>query len=293
MNSLPIINIVGCGRVGKTLGKLLHQKQLAQIQDIVNVTLKSAQQAVNFIGAGTACQNLESLRSADIYLMTTPDHVIQFICEQLLTVHIPKVSAMFVQCSGILSAAKSMPTAKAKGYQVVSVHPLKSFADPNKSVETFDGTYCALEGNANAIEKCDTLLTALGAKTFIVNSKQKALYHAAAVMASNYVVTLHDIAEKTFMHAGIDKTTATHITHSLMQGTLNNLENLTAKEALTGPMYRGELNTIQQHVMALLNYPQLFLAYQALGINTLSLTEHTHQKKHSLLQELKKLPKEN
>lgn len=292
-NCMNIVNIIGCGRVGKTIGKLLHHNKLAKIQDISNTTFESAQKAINFIGAGTACQRFNALRPADIYFITTPDNRVESVCEQLLNNHAPKSTAIFVQCSGILPAAQSMAAAKAIGLKVASVHPLKSFADPNSSVETFAGTYCALEGDSEALKQCETLLTALDAQIFKLNSKQKPLYHAACVIASNYAVTLHDIAEKTFTHAGIDKNTAGKIAHSLMQSTLNNLENLPKKEALTGPINRGEIETIQQHILALLNHPHLLSAYQALGINTLPLTPHSDHTKQSFLHELNKLSKKD
>lgn len=266
------INIVGAGKVGKTIGRLMVQHNVATIGGIYTRTQQSAKQALAFIGAGTYYPTLDNMPYADVTFITTPDDHIAATLAALNHNNI-KSGNIFVHCSGVLTA-EILTAVKAHGGLVASMHPMRSFALPATAVANFSGTYCAMEGDAPALKIIAPLFTALGAIVYQIAQEKKTLYHAAGVFASNYLVTLADQATQCLYETGVDKDMAFKIIISLMQGTLVNLEKtLSTQEALTGPLQRGDRLTIKNH-LAVLTDNNTKLLYAALGKATLDLTAH-------------------
>ncbi|HEX4045167.1 MAG TPA: DUF2520 domain-containing protein [Gammaproteobacteria bacterium] len=278
------INIIGCGRLGKTIAKLFVQSNSATITGIVNTSLKSANEAITFIGQGKAFQSIADLPPADIYFITTPDDVIATIANQLAEKNLAKQS-IIVHCSGSFSS-ELLNRVKEQACYAVSIHPLKSFANPSQSVASFSGTYCAIEGDAAALTIIQSLFNAIGGRVFSINKTSKSIYHAAGVMSNNYLVSLHYHALQCYLNAGVDEETAKNIVSMLMNDALNNLKDLPHTAALTGPIQRGDTQTIHNHVVALVDNISLEKEtkdiYSALGLGTIVLTEHDEEKKLAL-----------
>ncbi|MFP4323669.1 MAG: DUF2520 domain-containing protein, partial [Anaerolineales bacterium] len=116
---------------------------------------------------------------------------------------------------------------------------------------------------------------AIGGRPALVASEHKALYHAAAVMASNYLVTLFDVSHHLLQASGIAQDEAHRALLAMMEHTLHNLEAVSASDALTGPIARGDLATVEQHIMHLdlwrNDYAKL---YCALGLATSEIAPH-------------------
>lgn len=234
------INIIGAGRLGKTIGRLIRLNNLGTIVGVCNRSFQSAQEAVLFIGEGTVVDRIRDLPASDLTFITTPDDAIVG-CR--LELSCPTV----VHCSGVLSSEVLRPSCN-----VASFHPLRSFADPSTSVQEFAGTLCAIEGDEQAKCTVRSLFDRLGATCFEVDPGKKSLYHAACVFASNYVVTLFDVSVKDLVRAGIERDVATRVALSLMEGTLRNLNaTCSAQKSLTGPIARGDVETIERHLAAL------------------------------------------
>lgn len=275
------VNIIGAGRTGKTLGSLLSKHKAANIQAICNRSSASGATAIAFIGEGAYCPTIQALPSADITFITTPDEQIAPICEQLS--HNPHLrpGSLVLHCSGVLDSGVLLPL-KEKGSYIASVHPLRSFACPTISQEEYAGTYCAIEGDSEALPVIHALFQAIGSICYTIDPGKKALYHAAGVFASNYLVTLSEQALLCMQTAGVDRQTARNALHRLMQSTLNNLKKTdSAQQALTGPLQRADYATVQKHLEALENTPQKNL-YAVLGKATLDLTEHDKTLKKNL-----------
>lgn len=265
------LNIIGCGRLGKTLAFLLKKTGRVLIQDICNSRFSNAKKAVAFLAAGTACPTLKQFRCADLYLIATPDDAIATVCKQLVRQAAPKAESLIFHCSGLLSS-DSLESASALGCHTASVHPLFSFANPVTAVKNFSGTYCALEGSAQALEIISPLISSIEGEIFFLKKELKALYHVACVFSSNYVVALSAMAEECHQKSGLPNDIAKMLTQKLMTQTINNLEDTSASKALTGPIQRGDTETIKKHLQALKPYSQLRETYQKLGKATLPLT---------------------
>ena len=274
MTELISSNFIGCGKLGKTIAYLLVKNNLIQIPNIYCRTLKSCQNAIQFIGQGEICLDLNLLKPADIYFICTPDDVIEKICKQLIEVHKPNKNAIFVHFSGLLTS-DILKSARDCGYHIGSLHPIKSFALPQENIKNFEGTFCAFEGAVYTFKLIENMFQKIGANIFTLQKEYKPLYHAAAVFSSNYLITLANIAKQCFEQAGVSGEIAKNIIVSLMQGTLNNLGKVNhISDALTGPLQRGDINSIEAHIDAL-NFNSNFKdAYGGLGKLTLEMTEH-------------------
>ncbi len=247
-------NIIGAGRLGKTLAHLLQKKGLIKVNGVYNQSPKSAFAAIDFIEQGICFNKLKDLPAADLTLITVPDYCIQSICESLAAHEVLKVNSIVLHCSGVLSS-DVLSAAKSLGCLTASVHPMRSFADPFISVNEYAGTYCAIEGNTEAVRKIKILFEAIGSKMIPIDKDKKNLYHAAAVFASNYMVTLAYAAQKCLKDAGIQEDTARRMTSMLMRSTEANLASMSPEEALTGPLMRGDFSTITSHLKALADSP--------------------------------------
>lgn len=281
MEIAPQINIIGCGKLGKTIGHLLAKNEEAEILGIVNSSLASAEKAVQFIGQGKAYKKIAELLPADIYFIASPDSLIQELCQQLLDFQQLKPGTIILHFSGLLSSSILNKAHQANCY-IASLHPIKSFADLAHSVATFKGTYCAYEGDPEAYELIYLLFEKIGGIVFPIEANQKATYHAASIFAANYLITLFYHAVEAYRKAGIAADIANDLALKLMSTTLGNLEILPPQLALTGPIERGDFMTIESHVTALNGDPLLQQLYKVLGLNTLALTHHPEELKTKL-----------
>lgn len=266
------LNIIGAGRLGTTLGYLFHTQGLLDVVGVHNRSEASSRQAIDFIGAGT----YKALIPADITLIATPDDAIEEACAFLCRSNAIKPGAIVFHCSGSRTS-DSLAEVKLHGAYTASIHPMKSFADPNLSILNFNGTYCAIEGDEDALQLLEPLFREIGAITYKVRKEQKALYHAAGVFASNYLVTLYDQAMECMTRAGVDDAMAASVMIHLMKGTLANLEtSRSAKTSLTGPLKRGDVATIQSHLKSM-ETPQQKALYAQLAQASFHLTDHPQQ----------------
>ncbi len=266
-----VANIIGAGNLGKTIGYLLYQSNMVKIGSVCNTSKESSLNAIKFIGDGTYCEKISELQPADITFITTPDKYIHSACKELSKNKYLKKESIVLHCSGALTTDELI-SIKNKGCYTASVHPMRSFADPKLSIGQYNGTYCAMEGDEEAMPTIITLFKSIGSITYKVDKEKKSLYHAAGVFASNYMVTLSHQALSCMKQAGVEEKIAMNVITNIMQGTLSNLENtLSPEKSLTGPIKRGDVSTIKKHMSSFENIDQRNL-YSSLGKETLSLT---------------------
>lgn len=252
------LNIVGAGHVGRVFGRLLHTRAGWQIGQIFNRSRASAEQAAQFIGAGQPIGAWQEWQVADVTLLAVGDDQIAPCCQQLANLphlshlsHLPGTpSGVVFHCSGALASTILSPL-RERGVHIASVHPIRSFADPERVASQFDGTFCSMEGDADALALLGPALQQIGASLIPLNPANKTLYHAAAVLACNYLNTLLDAALRTWQASGIEPDTARAIMQPLVQETLDNIARLGPTAALTGPLVRGDLATVARHQAAL------------------------------------------
>jgi predicted short-subunit dehydrogenase-like oxidoreductase (DUF2520 family) len=246
----PTLTIIGCGNVGKSLGYLWRQNQTVMLGQILNRSVDSAERAISFMGAGVPVARYAELLPADLYLIAAPDEGIADCARQLAATGLLIKESIVFHCSGSLSS-DIMQEVAASGAAIASVHPIRSFASPEQVIATFEGTWCGMEGTAGALPVLERLFHAIGAKTVAIHPSSKMLYHSAAVFASNYLVTLADIALDAYEKAGIPRNTGLEMIAPLMRKTVDNLLALGPERALSGPVARGDWQIVDKQYQAI------------------------------------------
>jgi predicted short-subunit dehydrogenase-like oxidoreductase (DUF2520 family) len=152
-----------------------------------------------------------------------------------------------------------------------SFHPLQTIVEPERAPARLKGAWAAVEGMPRAEEAGEHLAKAMGMHPFRIATKAKPIYHAGAVFASNYLVVVEAVAQRLLRHAGLSDADAWAALRPLVEGTFENLTNLEPREALTGPVMRGDTATIGRHLASLaMDDAKL---YRALGRAALELAQ--------------------
>lgn len=270
---MPRLNLIGGGQVGKTLAYLLTQKAGFSLQHVLNRTQESAAQVCDFIQQGIPTTDYQALTPADCYLIAVPDRAIVPCIDALAACHILAPGNIVFHCSGFMASDILYP-AQLQGAAIASMHPIKSFVEPLRSIETFAGTFCALEGDPDATRSLATWIEQIGGIPFPLQAAHKALYHAAFVMASNYLVVLHEIALQTLQKADISADFSQKILAPIMQHTLQQSFSLGPAQALTGPIARGDGAVVAAEIEALQQWnPAVSALYRMLGEMALPLAQ--------------------
>ncbi|WP_434033069.1 Rossmann-like and DUF2520 domain-containing protein [Cupriavidus sp. a3] len=259
------LNIIGSGRVSKTLANLFVANGVFEIGDVCDRSIVAAEEATRFIGAGNPVSEIAAMGVADLWLISVPDMQIAQVAD-LLAAHSDNAQpAIAVHCSGATEAG-ALDALRAKGWFVASAHPVLSFADPASAVFQFDGTPCGLEGDEQACSTWGNAMAAIGARCFDIQSDRKKLYHAAAVLASNFLPVLTQMSSELWEHAGIPDELREDMLRTLTRNSIDNLIALGPKDALTGPAARGDVTVISEQVEALRSWdPASAEAYRTLS----------------------------
>jgi predicted short-subunit dehydrogenase-like oxidoreductase (DUF2520 family) len=244
----PLLNIVGAGHVGRALGRLFAASGAFTVQDVLTRSADSADAAVRFIGAGRALASIDQLRPADAWMLAVGDDQIAPVAQRLAASGLLRGAVVF-HCSGA-KASGELGAAAAAGALAASVHPIRSFADPDAVAAQFAGTFCGIEGEPAALAALAPAFEAIGARLVPIDAAAKTVYHAASVFASNYLVTVLDAALRAYQAAGIAEDVARELARPLATETLANVLRLGAEGALSGPIARGDVATVQRQQAA-------------------------------------------
>jgi predicted short-subunit dehydrogenase-like oxidoreductase (DUF2520 family) len=253
----PSFAVIGCGKVGRALAKHLSEAGYRPV-GFASKSLSSARQAAEISGAGERCfENAwDAAKEAGIVFITTPDDAIRESCRLIVENKGFSDNTVVFHCSGALASTELMSIKSEEslsGVMIGSMHPLQSFAasQTELSGNPFKNIIMAVEGDPLAVEEARKIAVDLGAKPFTIKTEGKILYHAAAVVASNYLVTLMDLAIKLVAASGVSEAEGFEILKPLIKGTLNNIETTGIPDALTGPIARGDVGIVEKHVQAI------------------------------------------
>ena len=269
----PAIAIVGCGTVGSAMGKLLGRAGY-RISGVATSNMETARRAAEVIGSPSHSDSpAEIALGGKIVFITTPDDVIESVCVEISEQGGFQQDAVVIHCSGALSS-EVLASARACGAKVATIHPLQSFASVDQAVSLMPGSLCTIEGDESALLIVRRIVEDLGGVVMEITAEKKTLYHAAAVAASNYLVTLIHLALELDRAAGLDGDTALNALLPLIKGTLDNIGKQGIPNALTGPIARGDVGTVSAHLKAMEeDTPELLSLYQCLGLHTVELAK--------------------
>ena len=289
------LTIIGAGRVGKTIARCMHRHEVATIADVVTRSAQSAHAAVQFIGGGNALCDVGEVGPANIFMLAVPDDQIESCCIQLVKSGRLQPHSVVFHCSGALSSS-ILDAARTAGAAVASIHPIRSFADPAIVADQFINTYCGVEGDDAALVILSQLFANIGAVMVPIDGNSKTLYHAAAVFASNYIVSVMSVAQQAFVAAGIDANAALAMLLPLTRESIENVARLGPAAALTGPIARGDTQVVARQQAAVMNwdkdygvlYQQLALATQRLAASRNANSVETAAANHADLNDIKR-----
>lgn len=204
----------------------------------------------------------------DILLLAVPDDVLHTVANHVAHSGPAPPGCVALHLSGALSTDILAPM-HAAGYTVGSLHPLQTVADPWSGVERLRGCAYAIAGEPVALAAARRLVSALAGRALVIPPALRPVYHAAAVFASNYVLAATAAVARALAEAGIPEEDAVAAALPLMRGTMDNVEQLGLGAALTGPVARGDIDTVRLHLSRL--SPRERRLYSALGLETVRL----------------------
>lgn len=244
---LPALAILGAGRVGQSLAAAARRSG-------ITATLAGREDGL------VAC------RSAQAALLCVPDEAIAEATRAVAGVVPP------LELVGHVSGAAGLGSLRAAsdaGAAVFSIHPLQTVPDGDTDL---NGSPCAISGSEpRAVEFARDLTVALGMQPFEVADEQRVAYHAAACIASNFLVALEESAAELLGAAGVAD--ARELLAPLVLTSAANWSERGA-DALTGPIARGDEATVARHLEALRETaPELVALYEALAERTRAIAE--------------------
>lgn len=264
------VGFIGAGRVGTAMGGYLSKKGI-RISGYYSRSLTSSQAAANLTESQAFSDICKLTAESDLIGITTPDDLIHDTAVILSELDIPWKTRVIFHMSGMY-ASDVLSLLEQKGAAVCSLHPLLSFGDPNTAIQALDYTPFTLEGRGENLDLIKNILKTCGNKWVEIPPESKVLYHASACVLSNYLVTLLDLGFKMLVEAGFTEDSAKKMAEPLIRKTLDNILNMDTKEALTGPISRGDEGTVRKHLAKLQNCSESWLEiYKILGTQTVNL----------------------
>ncbi len=243
--------IIGAGRVGTAIGHVLQERG-EEVTVVVSRSEESLKRASSFLQDVIFTTELLDVRGkGNTFLITTPDDLIADISLDLASAGIVKKGNRVVHMSGALGL-DVLEASEERGAEVMSIHPLQTFADVRAALRKIKGTAFAITTrNERARRWAEGFVRTLGGEPVILAEKDKPLYHIGAVMACNLLVALEHIAEIIYQDIGMEGERALRALLPLISSTVDNLRQLGAEKALTGPVARGDIGIIRRHLEVL------------------------------------------
>jgi predicted short-subunit dehydrogenase-like oxidoreductase (DUF2520 family) len=262
------IGVIGAGTVGSALA-IRFAESGCTISAISSRTPAHAETLAKTIKGCRAGINQMVADTCDLVFITTPNTTIPEVAD---TVKWHKGQSV-VHCSGADSLDILLP-ARQLGADTGVFHPLQSFATVPQAITNLPGSTIAIEASEPLISRLKSLAESLNCHWIELKTDNKVIYHAAAVFASNYLVTLVKLADDLWETFGIPREQATRALLPLLKGTLNNIEAAGIPQALTGPIARGDIATVKKHIFTLQKEaPDALSAYCELGLQTLPIAQ--------------------
>jgi predicted short-subunit dehydrogenase-like oxidoreductase (DUF2520 family) len=290
MSGKERIAILGPGKVGTAVGCLLRQAGY-DIVAVAGRSLEKAQRAVACTGGEPTTDFVRAAREADCVLITTTDDAVASVCKAVAEGGGFRKGAKVVHTSGV-GGLDLLRAAKRRGALVACIHPLQTFADVESAIGKIPGSTFGITADEEILPWAFRVAEDLGGRPFHVPGEDKALYHAAACMASNYLVTLMVLVEEIYGRIGLSREEAIRAFWPLVKGTIVNIESKGTIPSLTGPIARGDGGTVRKHIRGFRKrFPELLKLYREMGLFTAEVAARKGTAKEEQLAEIRSILK--
>jgi len=284
------LGFIGAGTVGTALSTRLSERgyQVVAVSSRSQTSVEKLAQAIS--GCQAANNNQAVADAAELIFITTPDDAIAPVVSEIKW----HSGQSVIHCSGA-DSTDTLEPAKKSGARVGAFHPLQSFASVKQAIDNIPGSTFAIEAEEPLLTTLKDMATTLDGQWIELKASDKVLYHAAAVIACNYMVTLIKLATDLWQTFNVPTQQATKALMPLLRGTLNNIDNVGIPQCLTGPIARGDTGTIEKHLNALQKMaPALLSTYRELGLQTIpvalgkgKINQHQAEELQAILKQLK------
>jgi len=272
--------VIGAGKAGRALA---HAMQIGGI-DVVGLHGRRAAEGTTW-GAWP-----ESLARATVVLVTVRDAELDGVLHELLGAGLEE-GTVVLHASGT-AEPPALDLLRAQGHWGGTFHPLLPLTDPTRAAEQLHRAWIGIDGDARARAVSRELAAAIGARVVEIPNGAKARYHAAAVLVSNFPIVLFALATRVLASAGVSDEAASGAAGTLLTAAVENARALAPSAALTGPVARGDVDTVRAHLAALAEMPDVLEVYRVLSREAIPLAEKAGADR-SRLDELRRILNEH
>ena len=259
------LGFIGAGTVGNALAIRLREKGYPVVATSSRSHSSAEKLAERVAGCTAVGKSQDVADAAELVFITTPDNAIAQVAGEVNW----HPGQGVVHCCGAESTA-ILEAVRNSGAHTGAFHPLQSFASLEKALENIPGSTIAIEADAELMETLKGIARDLEGHWIELKAEHRAVYHASAVIACNYLVTLEKLATDIWHSFGIPRRQAIQALLPLVKGTIRNIENVGIPDCLTGPIARGDVATVKKHLEELaLSSPELISTYRELGLQTI------------------------
>ncbi|MFL0194775.1 Rossmann-like and DUF2520 domain-containing protein [Clostridium sp. WILCCON 0269] len=268
------IGFIGAGRVGVTLGKYFPVNEV-NLKGYYSKSESSAKEAASFTSSSYYSELKALIEDCNVIFITTPDDIIKEVWNKIKKYKLK--DKIICHSSGSLSSSifSDIDTLGAFGY---SIHPMCAFSDKFNTYKTLYKIYFSIEGHDMYLSDLKLLFEKMGNNIIVLDKSKKPLYHLASVTVSNLVLSLLDVGCSYLGECGIDKGVAISALMPLIDNNLTNIKNKGFINALTGPVERGDIETIKHHLEVIPEKDKAL--YKRLSLNLVNLSEKKHIEKN-------------
>lgn len=264
------IGIVGPGRLGLALGRLLAQLgqpvQAIAARDLPAIAgrdlpampgsdtingLSRTSAAAQFIGSNVRAVHISEIPTLCSHiLITVPDDALPSVARSLASSPSPVSAALHTSGARGPEALQSL---RDRGTSCGALHPLQTIATPEQGAADLPGSYFGITAEGESLDWALAICDLLQGHPLLIPAERRPLYHAAAVMASNYLMAMIDAAALLFQHCGVSRETALAALAPMIRASVSNTLARGPEQALTGPIERGDAQTVESHLKAFSN----------------------------------------
>ncbi|MEG6567409.1 Rossmann-like and DUF2520 domain-containing protein [Thermoanaerobacterium saccharolyticum] len=269
------VGFVGAGKVGTGLGILLTNSPI-KISGYLSRNLSSSLKASSLTNSNAFLKYEDIINESDVIVISTKDDCIKSIVEEILKHKSIINNKIFVHLSGSISIDVLKPL-KEYGHTMV-MHPVQTCPSIEAAVSLLPESYFTIEGDDIAINAGITIVKTIGAKPIVIDGIDKPLYHAACVMASNYLVALVKAANELLKASGFSIEKYPNVLLPLINGTLKNINEKGCNASLSGPIVRCDIETIKKHVENIKD-DEILKLYKVMGNATIKFFKDSSDEK--------------
>lgn len=211
----------------------------------------------------------EEYEIGDLVFIAVPDDQIKLLSDELSGIPLQWKNRSVVHCSGNLSS-NVCSSLKERGANVAAMHPIQTF-NRGDGPHRFHDIYVTMEGDDALISGLSVIIDQMGAHPLKITAEQKRVIHIASVIASNYLVSLLHMSETLLKDAGVSE--SLDIIQPLVTQTVQNIFDKGVTESLTGPISRGDIESVEHHLKFLNEDPHYLEIYQLLGSEALTIAQ--------------------